>query len=152
MVREIYVYRMKKAEFLRLPANAFPLKSDLALLQMDKPWIFNDQTNVYPACLMDFERYFFGGKFLAAGYGQTVPLNLSKPLNQTALPESQFSPTGKGKLLITKFKPIEIDVYLLGLSNPQSSMCFGNYEHFEFTILFLLTCNLTRVPTRLRMH
>lgn len=122
-VHEFYVYQMEKLEFLRHSASSFDLRSDIALLQMREPWIFNDQTNIYPACLSPFDRQFYGGGFLAAGFGQTYPENRTKQVDShTGL---QPSSGRNERLLMTKLQLFEVRRYLVGLSNPQSSVCYG---------------------------
>lgn len=44
-------------------------KNDIALLEMEEPWTFDEQTRIKPACLMGFNRDHFEDTFLAAGYG-----------------------------------------------------------------------------------
>ena len=99
---------------------------------MRKPWIFNDQTNIYPACLLNAEMSFYGGHFLTAGFGQTFPENHTKPLdNKTVVLPSSSS---KEKLLMTWLKLYDVDLYLLGLNNPKSSVCYGTNERRSFGI------------------
>ena len=132
-VKELYVFGMTKEEFLRKPATATNLEYDVALLELEKPWIFNKQTNVFPACLIDYERYFFDGEFLATGYGQRKPQNITKPkISQMSSkffvrPASrELSSSDRGSMLMmTKLRSNYMDFHFLSLYNPQSSICFG---------------------------
>ena len=44
--------------------------SDIALIELEDPWTFDEQTRIKPACLMGFERDRFEDTFLGAGYGR----------------------------------------------------------------------------------
>lgn len=99
--------KVKQSRPLRVEQSQIKLRSseadknvlyDLALLELEQPWAFNDQTNIYPACLMDFDysRWFKfkvrwtdaehgleadddGGQLLATGYGRTEPQHYTFP-------------------------------------------------------------------------
>ena len=52
---------------------------DLALVELEKSWTFDERTKISPACLMDFQANRLDGEFLAAGYGNTEPSNSTYP-------------------------------------------------------------------------
>lgn len=104
------------------------LKTDAALLELEQPWSFGGQTNIYPACLMDFESKPFEDEFLAAGYGLTEPF--SEPIqSRTSAKFSWPNPFLKDgqfpKLLMTQFRLIKLHEGLIEVYSNYSSICTG---------------------------
>ena len=89
-VKTYYYFGSKPASFGGGEETKFTretAKTDAALLEFEKPWKFDNQSNVYPACLMDFEKKTFEHEFVAVGYGKSEPVTqsyrTSEPVTQS---------------------------------------------------------------------
>lgn len=118
--------------------------TDLALLELEKPWTFGEQTNIYPACLMDFQMEQFDDEFLVAGYGRIKPQLFTVSINETwnlttsirqqwsthqwSEPLNLIAPNRSEwfrKFLMTKLRLLNSTEHLIVASSPHSSICFG---------------------------
>lgn len=112
------------------------------LLELEQPWIFGEQTNIYPACLMDFEIKRFPDEFLAVGYGLTETIRISNifPIQNGTLnlaisePQAPFEKSNLvaqkrsswyQEFLMTKFRLINTTKHLIWVNSSHSSVCNG---------------------------
>ena len=110
--------------------------NDLALLELEEPFRFGEQTGIYPACLLDFEINRFDGEFALAGFGLTKMQNWTetKPRPELEhLPEQSKMNSDYPvitapipELFMTKLRLVNSTDHLILASDNYSSGCYGN--------------------------
>ena len=118
---------LSKENEVTRPITFEDMKTDAALLELSESWAFDGQTNVYPACLMDFEKTKFEGELVAAGYGLTKPVQ--EPLDDPSLwGWITEAPPKFPELLMTKFKQAYENENFIAVNSSYSAMCYGIWE------------------------
>lgn len=112
------------------------LYADIALIELDQPFEFNEKTKIYPACLYGHRTY-NSSYLVQAGYGLVE--SYSKKIKSRTFEGLTTISKNKSylpKLKMTHFNGI-IDLnYYLKIWNPQSSICNGGKSFLFFLIIF----------------
>ena len=110
-------------------------KIDIAVVELEKPFDFNEQTKIFPACLYGKDGY--GSDLLYAGYGSTYVRFENSSGENLILPERESffqiteSILGNKHLRMTKLKTaydwlIRLKFSLIEASSEYSSVCTGD--------------------------